>query len=107
MPRHESSADGTNSRPTDGDASDGAVETVRRVLGPVVDAWMTVVRAFSWVVARVVAVVMFVVAFVPYSIVMRLVDFDPLDRDTDVSAESYWTEFEASNSSLEQFRKLY
>jgi len=107
MPRHESPTDDPDTRSADEGASDGVFETVRRVLGPVVEAWMTVVRVFSWVVARVVAVVMFVVAFVPYSIVMRLISFDPLNRDTDASAESYWTDVDASNTSIEQFRKLY
>lgn len=99
--------DGQAVTSADSNGPTGAVETVRHRLSPVIDAWMVVVRAFSWVVARVVAVAMFVVAFVPYSIVMWAVGFDPLDRETDPSAESYWTDVEATNDTPEAFRKLY
>lgn len=81
--------------------------TVRRILGPILAVWMAIVRAFSWFVARVVAVVLFVVGFIPYSIVMRLVRFDPLDRRLNADAESYWTEAEAENDDMDAFRKQY
>jgi hypothetical protein len=89
------------------DGPNAFVRAARRAGSAVVAGWMTVVRAFSWLVARVVAVVLFVVAFVPYAVVMRLVGFDPLNRDIDPDAGSFWTAPEASNEDVEDFRKLY
>jgi hypothetical protein len=88
-------------------ATGGTFRSVRRGVSRLVGAWMTVVRAFSWLFARVVVSVVFVVAIVPYALVMRLVNFDPLDRDTEPSAESYWSATEATNASLAEFRRLY
>lgn len=86
---------------------DGSLGTARRLFDPVITAWMAIVRAFSWAIARIVAVVLFVVGFVPYSVVMRLVRFDPLDRRLDPETESYWKEAGATNDDMDSFRKQY
>lgn len=71
------------------------------------NAWLVVVGAFSWVVARVVSVVAFVVVFTPYGLVMRLVGFDPLNRGFDETRESYWMEPEATTTTMDDFEKQY
>lgn len=76
-------------------------------LRPVYDAWMIVVEAFSWVAARLVAVLLFVIGFIPYGIVMRLLGVDPLERDLTEERESYWTDPTADNHELDEFRKQY
>jgi len=89
-----------------GDA-DGSLGVARRLVSAAIAAWMAVVHAFSWLVARLVAVVLFVVGFVPYGVVMRLIGFDPLDRDPDAEADSFWTTADASNENADDFRKQY
>jgi len=81
----------------------GLVEPLR----PVYDAWMVVVRAFSWVAARLVAALLFVIGFIPYGLVMRLLGVDPLKRDLTEERESYWTESTVDNHELDEFRKQY
>lgn len=81
----------------------GALEPLR----PVYNAWMIVVEAFSWVAARLVAALLFVIGFIPYGIVMRLIGVDPLKRDLTEERESYWTEPTADNHELDEFRKQY
>lgn len=68
---------------------------------------MSFVHASSWFIARVVSVLLFVIGFIPYSLVMRLVGFDPLDRDPDVETDSYWSETTAENRRKEEFEKQY
>lgn len=85
----------------------GLSGALRHGLSALVGAWMSVVRVFSWFAARVVGTVLFVLVFVPYSVVMRVARFDPLDREPDPATESYWTDPEATNTDLEEFRKLY
>lgn len=88
-------------------ASNGDVASVRRLVRRIVAAWMVVVRAFSWFTARVVAVSVFAIGFVPYALVMRIIQFDPLDRDLDPDSKSYWSEPPATNRELDEFRKQY
>ncbi|NHN46555.1 hypothetical protein G9464_02945 [Halostella sp. JP-L12] len=97
---------GTESDP-EGETPGDSFGAVRGGIQAVVAAWMAVVRAVSWLIARVVALLAFVIGFVPYSIVLRLVRFDPLDRDLDPEAESYWSETVATNRELDEFRKQY
>lgn len=105
MASREHDTGGGLEAPTERD--DGLVATTRRILDPIITVWMAIVRAFSWAVARVVAVVLFVIGFIPYSIVMRLIRFDPLNRRYDPDAESYWKDAESTNDDIDAFRKQY
>lgn len=80
---------------------------VLALFNPIYRWWMLVVGAFSWLVARVVAIILFITAFLAYGIVMRIVGFDPLDRQLDESRSSYWTDTDGTNSELSDFRKQY
>lgn len=81
--------------------------TVLAHLKPVYRGWMLVVGAFSWFLARLVAIILFVTAFLAYGVVMRIVGFDPLNRHLDETRSSYWTDDDGSNSDLSDFRKQY
>ena len=80
---------------------------MRRAISPVIAAWMAVVRAFSWCMARLVAAGLFVIGFIPYSLVMRLVGFDPLKRDLDEGTETYWNRSKSNNDTPQEFLKQY
>lgn len=72
-----------------------------------IQGWLWIVRGFSWLLARLVTIVTFVLILVPYGIVLRLVDFDPLDRRLDESADSYWGEPPRKFSGAEDYEKMY
>lgn len=94
----------------DEDRTRTRAQTVKEVLEPlrpVYDAWMVVVRAFSWVVARIAVGLLFVIGFIPYGLVMRLVGVDPLTRDLTEDRDTYWTDPTDDNHDLDEFRKQY
>lgn len=99
--------DGNARSAADDGVQRSAFNAVQYTYSAVVGAWMSTVHVFSWIAARAVATVLFVAVFVPYSLVMRLVAFDPLDRDVEPATESYWTGTEATNTEPEEFRRLY
>lgn len=80
---------------------------VRRIFYRIKEAWLTVVSVISWVMTRAVALLVYLVGFVPYGITMRLFRFDPLDRDLDQDRESYWEEVDMENHDLDAFRNQY
>lgn len=76
-------------------------------LQPVYDAWMRVIAAFSWLLARVVLTVAFFTAFLLYGVVLRLTGKDPMSRTIDDDAESYWTDNVVTNDELSDFKTQY
>lgn len=95
---------------SDSDSNGTVRERVKEILAPfqpVYDAWMVIVGAFSWFMARLVAAILFVIGFIPYGLVLRLVGTDPLSRRLDDEADSYWTDPEADNRTLDDFKKQY
>lgn len=76
-------------------------------LRPVYTAWMTVIAGFSWILARVMLTIVFVTMFVPYGIVLRLVNKDPLNRTLADDQSSYWGEHVVSNTDMDDFNRQY
>lgn len=73
----------------------------------IVDGWMVVVRAFSWLMARIVIAVLFVVAFLPYRLYLIVSRKDPLDEELDPDATTYWQANQIDNRTLEDFQRQY
>lgn len=73
----------------------------------VVDAWMAFVHAFSWLLARLVVGVLFVVAFPLYRAYLSLSSRDPLREAWEPEAETYWEGNDTPVHSLEDFQRQY
>jgi hypothetical protein len=76
-------------------------------LQPIYDAWMAVIAAFSWLLARIVLTILFFTAFLIYGVVLRIVRRDPMRRSLDPDRESYWGDNIVSNDELADYEVLY
>lgn len=62
-----------------------------RLLSGFYDIWMKGAHAISFVITNIVLTGLYLIAFVPAGIIMRLVRKDPLDRKINKGSESYWS----------------
>jgi len=85
----------------------GWIATTFAPLKPVYDAWMWVIRAFNWVLARVVLTLAFVTVFFAYGVVLRIISKDPLNRGLDSERSSYWGDNVNDNEGLSDFQTQY
>lgn len=76
-------------------------------LHPIYDAWMTVIAAFSWLLARVVLTIAFFTVFLLYGLILRLMSKDPMNRTLDGERASYWTDSDISSDSISEFKNQY
>jgi hypothetical protein len=85
-------------------------DRLRDVLGPLsplVDGWLAIVVALSWLLTRVVLILAFFTGFLVYGVVLRLLRRDPLSRQLRPDSDSYWGDNIVNNDSLDDFRKQY
>lgn len=83
------------------------VRTALEPLRPIYDAWMKVIAAFSWLLARVVLTLLFFTVFIIYGIILRLTGKDPLKRRIETNRSTYWADNTVTNSGLDDLKKLY
>lgn len=76
-------------------------------LKPLYRAWMTVALAINWAVTRIVLTLIFYGLLVPTALIMRAVSKDPLERNWDTSASSYWQEAEPQPSDEASYRRQF
>lgn len=80
---------------------------MRGILRSGLNFWFILVGALSWLLVRILSVILFPTVVLAYSIGMRLVGFDPLNRGVDQDRPSYWTDAELTNEDLEEFKRQY
>jgi hypothetical protein len=68
--------------------------------------WMKLAGVLGYVNSRILLSLVFYLIFVPYSLVMRLVGRDPLNRRK-ARRESHWIPREATRQTKEQFERLF
>lgn len=76
-------------------------------LRPVYDAWMKAIAGFSWLLVRIVLILLFFTAFLIYGIVLRVVGKDPMQRRLDPTRKSYWGENIVNNTDIDEFMRQY
>ena len=59
-------------------------------LRPLYIGWMTVTFPLSWIIAHLLVVIIYFVVITPIGMVMRFTGHDPLARQFDREAQSYW-----------------
>ena len=62
------------------------------LLQPVYDKWMVVAHFIGLVISSFILTFLYIIAFVPAGIVMRILGKDPLNQKIDPQAKSYWIE---------------
>lgn len=76
-------------------------------LRPLYDAWMRCIAGVSWVIVRVLLVVVFVTVFLAYGIALRIAGKDPMNRALEDDRDTYWEDAAVNNDDIEDFRRQY
>lgn len=77
------------------------------MLRPVYRVWMALALVLGYVMTRVVLTLVFFLLVTPIGLVLRALGKDPLQRDVDTSASSYWIAKEEATSSPVRLEKYY
>jgi predicted PurR-regulated permease PerM len=78
-----------------------------RALRPVHRVWMGLARAMSWVMTRVILVILFFAVVTPIGLVARMLGKDFLNLKFDNNAGTYWIYREAEEEDPERYEKQY
>jgi hypothetical protein len=76
------------------------------LLRPIYVVWMALALPIGWVISHLLLLAVYYLVFTPVGLVLRLVGYDPLNRNFDRSARSYWISHEPS-SEMSQYFKQY
>lgn len=83
------------------------LKSVLEPLRPIYNAWMTVIRAFSWVLVRILLTGLFFTVFLLYGVSLRLLRKDPMQRKIHTEELTYWDDSVVTNRSMNDFKKQY
>ena len=68
--------------------------------------WMCAIFPIAWVVTQVVFGFVFYIVMTPVGLMMKLCGYDPVKRQFDANAESYWIEREQNKDSKRYFKQF-
>lgn len=63
---------------------------LRQVMRPIFRGWMWLAQKLNWIVIRILLTSFWLIVFVPFGLVMRLIGKDFLDRRWEQDKPSYW-----------------
>jgi carbamoyltransferase len=75
-------------------------------LRPIYVVWMALAMPIGWVVSHLLLLAVYYLLITPIAFLMRLVGYDPLKRQFERSAATYWTPHESSGDSSRYFRQF-
>jgi hypothetical protein len=75
------------------------------LLRPVYILWMALALPIGWVVSHLLLLAVFYLVVTPIGLMMRLVGYDPLKRQIDRSAKSYWTPHDPAADPARYFKQ--
>lgn len=78
-----------------------------RVLGPFHHFWMGLALVLGFVMTRVILTLVFYLAVVPTGLILRVLGKDPLQRQLDKEAPTYWQPKSYDDPSPKRFEKYY
>lgn len=76
------------------------------VVRPVWTTWMIAVYPVSWVVSNAAMAATYYLVATPLGLLMRLVGYDPMQREWDRSRPSYWTPHDTTQDRRRYFRQF-
>jgi hypothetical protein len=68
---------------------------------------MEFIRLTNKLLAKTFAIILFVIGFIPYGLIMRLLQFDPLNRSITNNEETFWEDPAADNHDIDDFKNQY
>jgi len=68
-------------------------------------AWMYMAFPIGWVISHLLLFAVYYLILTPIGLVMRLFGYDPMRKDFDATAKTYWTACEASSDSANYFKQ--
>ena len=69
-----------------------------KLLKPLYNGWMALALVIGYIMSRILLTLIFFLVFTPVGLLLRLLKKDPLDRQSDPSADSYWIKREERES---------
>jgi hypothetical protein len=76
------------------------------LLRPVYLVWMTLALPIGWTVSHLLLMVVYYLVLTPIGLLMRLFQYDPMRRQFDRQAKSYWTPHDADADKAAYFRQF-
>jgi hypothetical protein len=70
------------------------------------DSWMAVVYPIGWLMSHGLMAMIYYLLMTPIGLIMRLFGRDPLNRDIEPSATTYWSSLDASDSRRRYFQQF-
>jgi hypothetical protein len=74
-------------------------------LRPAYLVWMSLAFPIGWTVSHLLLLIVYYLILTPVGLVMRIVGYDPMQRQFDRSAKSYWTPHDPSAESVRYFKQ--
>jgi hypothetical protein len=76
------------------------------LIRPIYVAWMLAAYPVGWVVSHLMLATIYFVVMAPVGLVMRLFGYDPMKRDFDRSARTYWVPHDPGGDTARYFRQF-
>lgn len=76
-----------------------------RWLRPIYVAWMGIAFPFGWLLAHLLLAAIYFLLITPIGLILRIARRDPLAREFDREAQSYWTPREPTDDPMRYFRQ--
>ena len=76
-----------------------------RWLRPIYVAWMGIAFPFGWLLAHLLLAAIYFLLITPIGLILRIARRDPLAREFDREAQSYWTPRESTDDQTRYFRQ--
>lgn len=76
------------------------------VFRPIYVLWMLLALPIGWTVSHLLLLIVYYVVLTPIGLLMRLVGYDPLKRQADPAAKTYWVTHEQP-ADMQQYFKQY
>jgi hypothetical protein len=75
------------------------------ILRPVYVTWMALVLPIGWTISHLLLLALFFAVVTPIGLIMKLLGYDPLMREVDRSAKSYWVEHSPPPDPVRYFKQ--
>ena len=76
------------------------------ILRPVYILWMALALPIGWTISHLLLLMVYYLVLTPIGFSMRLLGYDPLNRDFDPSAKSYWIPHDPSSEPSRYFKQF-
>jgi hypothetical protein len=76
-----------------------------RIMRPIYVVWMALALPIGWCVSHLLLLTVYYLVLTPIGLIMRWVGYDPLCRQLDRSAKTYWTQHDPGSEAARYFKQ--